>query len=614
MKNYILLIIIALIFSSVALVSAQENKITLTTYYPAPLGSYDNMKLVPRTAEPFPCTSEKYGSMYVLKVSETKHELKVCQASDTGPSWSTVSGGNITNVTNLYVGTDTPDDNTDDKFVGKGQHGKGKIMDNSGGGTKLIWYPRKSAFRVGHCNDTRWDDSQIGDYSVAMGYDPLASAEATVAIGYSPQAMASHAVALGENTTASGIASTAFGASTKASGSYSSAMGYGIEAKGNYSFAVALDGLQSGKQVTQANTMSIMGGRVGINTKVPEFRLSLDSNDADIATPDGGIIAKGTYGSGNSLTTSGAGTRLIWYPKKAAFRAGGVTGAAWDEANIGYYSTAFGSNNTANGDTSMATGLGNTASGTNSFAAGHQNNATGTDAIAMGYGNTAGPYSTAIGYSSIANADYALALGQLTQATGIASVAIGTKTKATGHTAVAIGYGIEAAGYGSIAIGMDSGMHPTVTQDATMAIMGGNVGINTVTPPSRLAVMGLGSGSSGYLMRYDPTDGRFFYDTSTKDHKTDIKVLEDDWYKIFKIIPKTFIDTTTQKPGLGIIAEEMDEIGLKNLVIYKDGKPHAFMYDKLPLYILMVVKDQQKTIDQLKAIVCQDHPEAELCK
>ena len=74
--------------------------------------------------------------------------------------------------------------------------------------------------------------------------------------------------------------------------------------------------------------------RVAIGTSTPDLKLTL--------TNDGGIIAKGTLGAGEVLSTSGAGTRFIWYPRKGAIRAGQVTGAQWNDGNIGLHSVALG--------------------------------------------------------------------------------------------------------------------------------------------------------------------------------------------------------------------------------------------------------------------------------
>jgi hypothetical protein len=114
---------------------------------------------------------------------------------------------------------------------------------------------------------------------------------------------------------------------------------------------VALQSSTPGTQQTGNLNISgtgLFGGNVGIGTTAPEFKLDVNS--------DGGIIARGTFGSGNSLTTAGAGTRMFWYPKKSAFRAGTVSGTRWDDANIGNYSMALGTDVTALG--TGAIGLG----------------------------------------------------------------------------------------------------------------------------------------------------------------------------------------------------------------------------------------------------------------
>src|SRR5688500_1728883 len=53
----------------------------------------------------------------------------------------------------------------------------------------------------------------------------------------------------------------------------------------------------------------------------------------------------------------GSGTRMMWYPEKAAFRAGYIDGTQWGDANIGNYSVAIGSSVRASGDNSVAMGL-----------------------------------------------------------------------------------------------------------------------------------------------------------------------------------------------------------------------------------------------------------------
>src|ERR1700734_4564106 len=61
---------------------------------------------------------------------------------------------------------------------------------------------------------------------------------------------------------------------------------------------------------------------------------------------NGLLSATGTFGTG-SLSLSGAGIRMFWYPGKAAFRAGYVNGAQWNDSSIGKGSVAFGLSTTA---------------------------------------------------------------------------------------------------------------------------------------------------------------------------------------------------------------------------------------------------------------------------
>jgi hypothetical protein len=103
---------------------------------------------------------------------------------------------------------------------------------------------------------------------------------------------------------------------------------------------------------------------------------------------DGGALFGGVYdgdGSGTGIPAEGSGTRMMWYPRKGAFRAGGIGGTQWDAANIGDYSVAIGQDVRASASNAVAFGLRSTAAQQSSFAAGEDNTASGAASVALGY-------------------------------------------------------------------------------------------------------------------------------------------------------------------------------------------------------------------------------------
>ncbi|NTW32726.1 MAG: hypothetical protein HGB12_08895, partial [Bacteroidetes bacterium] len=225
-------------------------------------------------------------------------------------------------------------------------------------------------------------------------------------------------------------------------------------------------------------------GNVGIGTTTPEFKFTLDKG---AATPDGGMLAIGTYGSGTTLTTTGAGTRLIWYPKKAAFRAGYVDGTQWNVANIGNYSFASGYNTIASGQFSNAMGGYATASGIYSTAMGYYATASGQYSTAMGYGATASGY-----YSSVA-------MGSNAQANGWGSIAIGYEPEVsanTGYGSVAIGYNVSVganSGHASMILGAGVSSYIKLVNNISNSLM---VGFNS-TIPTLFVGPSSGAGTTG---------------------------------------------------------------------------------------------------------------------
>jgi trimeric autotransporter adhesin len=168
--------------------------------------------------------------------------------------------------------------------------------------------------------------------------------------------------------------------------------------------------------------------------------ITADAGAVVVAGVDGFLVTAGSTSQG-SIPASGAGARMMWYPKKRAFRAGEVNHTQWDDGNVGLNSTATGYNTNAISNYSTAIGSNTTASG--------------TIATAMGGNTTASGYaSTAMGYITTASAYYSTAMGYSTTASGASSTAMGSYTTASGDASTAMGRYASTGGYaGSMAIG-----------------------------------------------------------------------------------------------------------------------------------------------------------------
>ena len=152
--------------------------------------------------------------------------------------------------------------------------------------------------------------------------------------------------------------------------------------------------------------------------------------------------------------------------------------------------------------------------------------------------------------------------------------------------------------WAAISGGTSNSNHITITH-AT-----GNVGIGTATPLEKLHVNGkvyiasMNSTSLGSAVRW--YNGRLYAQSSSEKYKTDIKPLEDNFNKILQAQPKSFIDLAGGERNIGYVAEEFDQLGLNNLVIYRDGQPDALKYELVSLYLLEVVKELKAENEELK--------------
>jgi endosialidase-like protein len=182
------------------------------------------------------------------------------------------------------------------------------------------------------------------------------------------------------------------------------------------------------------------------------------------------VIANGLAFTGavgfSAIPAEGPGARLMWYVGKAAFRAGRVTGNAWDDAIVGPGSVALGTDTRGSGTASTAMGLsanaradGAMATGFFTIAAGSASTTTGVitqtlgpHSTATGWATlTARPATTATGEESFAIDTGATAMGSRTTA-GAWSTALGSETSA-GRAAIALGRRVFAGDSWSTAIG-----------------------------------------------------------------------------------------------------------------------------------------------------------------
>ncbi|MEL7249601.1 MAG: FG-GAP-like repeat-containing protein [Bacteroidota bacterium] len=145
---------------------------------------------------------------------------------------------------------------------------------NYGGGLeyKVFFDRSKGAFRAGRISSTNWDEGNIGDYSVAIGSNAIASGNSSTAFGKGESTgTSSFSTGLAK---ASGDYSAAVGVG-EASGSYALAYGILNVAGGNYSLAGGANSNATGNFATAIGSTLTASGSVsttiGYNLEAPSF-------------------------------------------------------------------------------------------------------------------------------------------------------------------------------------------------------------------------------------------------------------------------------------------------------------------------------------------------------
>jgi len=290
-------------------------------------------------------------------------------------------------------------------------------------------------------------------------------------------------------------------------------------------------------------------GNVGINTNTPLAMLHVKDSSVLFTGPS---VLSGFPGD---PPVSGAGTRMIWYPAKAAFRVGNVTANEWDKANIGSVSFGSGASTKASGSFSTAMGINTTASGSSSTALGNNTIAAGFSSTSLGNGsNATGDRSTAIGNSTLASGANSVAVGFITVASGTSSTAMGISTEASGNSSTAKGNFTTASGNASLATGNTttaSGSSSTAMGLRTIASGQISFALGSNTTARAYGSLALGqfndSIASSSQTVWTATDPVFIIGNGTSDidRKNAITILKNG---------KTGINTSTPLAGLHIVA------------------------------------------------------------
>lgn len=317
------------------------------------------------------------------------------------------------------------------------------------------------------------------------------------------------------------------------------------------------------------------------------------------------------YESGMN-NVSGADSRFSKWNTFIGYQSGKGNTTGWQNIAIGYQA---GLNNKSatnqffignSSGASLVDGYGNTY-------VGHSSGQSSTDAsynTFIGYftgsDNTTGSNNTFLGYAAGASnttssgnvmiGDYA---GQNVTGSNNTIIGAGAAYYATGSGNIFIGKsaGNNESGSNKLYIENSSSSSPLIYGDfsANFVKITNRLGVG-VNPISTFAVAGLvGTTSGSYLRIYND---QVYYYSSSRETKTNIHPFIEEFTKILQAQPVKFTDKTSGEENIGFIAEDFDDMGLNDLVIYENGKPKSLSYELISLYNLEIIKMQQQTIQE----------------
>jgi hypothetical protein len=344
---------------------------------------------------------------------------------------------------------------------------------------------------------------------------------------------------------------------------------------------------------------------------------------------DGGLLVPGIFGSttpADSIPASDAGTRLMWYPAKAAFRAGRVgdraDGTQWNAGKVGNYSVAFGVDSKAQGRASVAIGDLTEANGQNSVALGSGADATGRGSVSLGRVTVAeGDFSVALGRRTDATAQSSVALGSYSSASASAAVALGgtasgigatsmNRALASGRNAVAMGQNTTASAERSVSMGryttaanpqsLSTGVcnSANTSLDNTLFVVGnGTFDSNNFNCSSRDDAFTIDESGNATASSHDTFSDRRL--------KTGVEPLGEGVLEALRDIDPVryqFKDQSTHPSGeqVGLIAQDVRE-EFPSLVSKGAGGYLSLAYPKMTAVLLKGIQEQQAQLEKKQA-------------
>ncbi len=284
------------------------------------------------------------------------------------------------------------------------------------GENRIVWYPLRNAFLSGKVLVSSVND--VGENSMASGYEPQASGDYSQAFGYRSVASGLNSTAIGYEAEAQQPNAFAFGQWAQATGEDSYAFGRGALAEGFRSFAFGSAGVDSAGQTT------------GVTRATGDYSFAVGQGSQ--AKKTGSFaFGLGNTSNGNYSTTIGQ-----------------------NNTTSDYYAIAMGYQSSATGNSAVAMGRDATASDFAAFAMGYEVTASAPAAVAFGRGNTASGWeSFAVGTENVASGGCSFAGGRQATASHSESLAFGYKASSSGWASVALGNDVTASGDNSIVLG-----------------------------------------------------------------------------------------------------------------------------------------------------------------